>query len=167
MVLGETIPYINWKLDDLRYNLLYLIGIENFENYSVSYNGKTYKYELSFDEIETDDSTDTELTVVLNSSPIDTKGFKTCYQRLTMASASKFVGENVNLTRAPELKIEIELKDGKKDVITFTKYNENYHLYQLNGIGDGLIPSRTVESLIYNYEQLRQGKEVISPNNQQ
>ncbi len=167
MVLGETIPYINWKLDDLRYNLLYLIGIENFENYSVSYNGKTYKYELSFDEIETDDSTETELTVVLNSSPIDTKGFKTCYQRLTMASASKFVGENVNLTRAPELKIEIELKDGKKDIITFTKYNENYHLYQLNGIGDGLIPSRTVESLIYNYEQLRQGKEVISPNNQQ
>ncbi len=167
MVMSESIPFIEWNIDNLRYNLLYLKSIELFKNFNVSYNNKTYKYEMSFNEVVTEDSSEKELTVVLNSSPIDTKGFKTCYQRLTMASVSKFVGENVYLNTEPTLKYEIELENGDVDVITFTKYNENYYLYQLNGIGDGLIPTRTVESLIYNYEQLRQGKEVVSPNNQQ
>jgi len=167
MVMLESVPFVEWNVDSLRYNLLYLTSIETFKSYSVSYNNKSYKYDLSFNDIETEDGTEKELTVVLNSSPIDTKGFKTCYQRLTMASASKYVGEDVSLNITPELKFEIELDNGKTDVITFTKYNENYYLYKLNDIGDGLIPARTVESLIYNYEQLRQGKEVVSPNNQQ
>lgn len=173
-VLAENVEFIDWKLDDLRYSLLYLKNIETFKAYTVKYNGKEYKYELSFDVVESDSDTDETtsaeekvLSVVLNSSPIDSDNFKTAYQRLTMASATKYVGKNVELNKNPDVAFEIELKNGSTDIITYTKYNENYYLHKLNGIGDELIPTRTVESLILNYEKLRKGEEVISPNNQQ
>ena len=156
----------------MRYNLLYLKNIETFKNYTVSYGGKTYKYQLSWDKVKSDDSDTTSeeesvLSVVLNSAPIDDDNFKTAYQRLTLISANKYLGKDVNLSATPDIKFEIELKNGDVDVITFTKYNENYYLHKLNGIGDELISSRTINLLIQNYEKLRKGEEVDSPNNQQ
>lgn len=172
-ILADSVSFIDWNIDDLRYSLLYLRNIETFKTYTVKYNGKSYKYKLSFDEVEAEDDEETSseeekvLSVVLNSSPIESAYFKTAYQRLTLASASKYLGKNVSLNKSPDLTFEIELQNGDKDIITYTKYNENYYLHKLNGIGDELIPARTVESLIYNYEQLRKGEEVESPNNQQ
>ena len=84
-----------------------------------------------------------------------------------MASASKYLGENKTLSIKPTLKITIKLKGNKTDVITYQKYNSNYYLHKLNGIGDELIPARTVDLLIKNYEKLRKGEKVQSPNNQQ
>ena len=168
-LLLESMEFIQWNMNDLRYNLLYLKNIETFRDFKVSYNGKTYDYELSFDKVKDkeNDSEENVLTVVLNSTPIDDVAFKTCYQRLTMASATKYVGENITLNKEPTLRIEILLENGDTDVITYTKYNDNYYLHKLNGIGDELIPARSIDALIYNYEQLRQGKEVVSPNKQQ
>lgn len=168
-LLLDSMNFVEWNMNDLRYNLLYLKNIETFKQFKVSYNNKTYDYKLSFDTVKDkqNDTEETVLTVVLNSSPIDDIDFKTCYQRLTMASATKYVGENITLNLEPTLKVEILLENGETDVITYTKYNDNYYLHKLNGIGDELIPVRSVDSLIYNYEQLRQGKEVVSPNKQQ
>lgn len=172
-ILADSVSFIDWNIDDLRYSLLYLRSIETFKTYTVKYDGKTFKYELSFDKVEDEDddtsSSDDEkvLSVVLNSSPIGEKNFKTAYQRLTMASAAKYVGKNVELNKEPDISFEIELENGKVDTITYTKYNENYYLHKLNGIGDELIPARTIDLLKQNYEKLRKGEEVDSPNNQQ
>lgn len=172
-VLADSISFIDWNIDDLRYSLLYLRNIETFKTYTVKYDGKTFKYELSFDKVESEDGENTSsveekvLSVVLNSSPIDEKNFKTAYQRLTMASAAKYAGKNVELNKDPDISFEIELENGKVDTITYTKYNENYYLHKLNGIGDELIPARTIDLLKQNYEKLRKGEEVDSPNNQQ
>lgn len=174
-ILADSVSFIDWNIDDLRYSLLYLRNIETFKTYTVKYDGKTYKYELSFDKAEdegdSDDTSSSEeenvLSVVLNSTPIEAKNFKTAYQRLTLASAAKYVGENIELNKDPEISFEIELQNGNVDVITYTKYNENYYLHQLNGIGDELIPARTIDLLKHNYEKLRKGEEVDSPNNQQ
>lgn len=170
-LLIEAVPFVEWKLDDLRYNLLYLRNIETIKSMTTEYKGKSYKYDLSFDKVVDEDgetsSDETELTVLLNSSPIDQINFKTAYQRLSMASATKYLGENIELSSKPELTVTIELNSGKTDVITYTKYNKNYYLHKLNGVGDELISSRTVELLITNYERLRKGEEVVSPNNEQ
>lgn len=170
-LLIEAVPFVEWKLDDLRYNLLYLRNIETIKAMTTEYNGKSYKYDLSFDKVVDEDSEtsseETELTVLINSSPIDDTNFKTAYQRLSMASATKYLGENIELSAKPELTVKIELTSGKTDVITYTKYNKNYYLHKLNGVGDELISSRTVELLITNYERLRKGEEVVSPNNEQ
>ncbi|MGN0174256.1 MAG: DUF4340 domain-containing protein [Acutalibacteraceae bacterium] len=175
-VLDSQIEFIDWKLNDLRFNLLYLRDIETFKTLTAKYNGKAYKYELSFDTVVSDDETtgtssttsaEKELSVVLNSSPIDADNFKTAYQRITMASATKYLDSGESVKGNPELTFEIELQNGKTDVITYTKYNENYYLHKLNGVGDELIPKRTVDALILNFEKLRKGEEVISPNNQQ
>lgn len=173
MLLSESIPFIDWNMDSLRFNLLYLRNIESIKTFSVNYKGETYKYLLSFDEAEKDDDTTTSsseeklLTVVLNSKPIGDKNFKTAYQRLTMASVAKYLGKDVEINKSPDISFEIELQNGDVDVISYTKYNENYYLHKLNGIGDELIPTRTVELLIQNYEKLRKGEDVDSPNNQQ
>lgn len=178
-ILCDQIEFIDWTMNDLRYNLLYLKNIETIKSLTASYNGKSYKYILSFDKVTqtTDNSTQNgtteattsseELSVVLNSAPIDADNFKTAYQRLTMASATKYLESGKNVNGSPTLTFEIKLENGKTDKITYTKYNENYYLHKLNGIGDELIPARTVEALITNYEKLRKGEEVISPNNQQ
>lgn len=176
-VSNDSVSFVEWKLNDLRYNLLYLRNIETIKTMTVSYSGKTYKYELSFDKPKTEkadtDSTesttaaDKVLTVIINSSPIDSDNFRTMYQRLALVSAADYLGENIKLSEKPYLTLEIELNNGKKDIITYTKYDTNYYLYQINGIGDELIQAQTVELLKVNYEKLRKGEEVISPNNQQ
>lgn len=166
--LSSTVSFIDWSVDSLRFNLLYLKDIETFKTLTAYYNGKSYKYELSFNEVkDEDDTTENVLTAVLNSAPIDSANFKTAYQRIAMVSASKYLGENITLNSEPTLKFEIELENGNTDVITFTKYNENYYLHKLNGIGDELIAARTVDSLITNFEYLRKGETVESPNYQQ
>lgn len=179
-VLCDQVEFIDWDMNDLRYNLLYLKNIETIKSLTVSYNGKSYNYILSFNKVvtTTDNSTENgttaatteaqnELSVVLNSAPINSDNFKTAYQRITMASATKYLENADKVKENPELTFEIKLESGKTDKITYTKYNENYYLHKLNGIGDELIPARTVESLITNFEKLRKGETVISPNNQQ
>lgn len=170
-LMTDAVPFVEWKLDDLRYNLLYLRNIETIKSMTTEYNGKSYKYDLSFDKVVDEDgslsSDETELTVLLNSTPIDQINFKTAYQRLSMASATKYLGENIQLSVKPKLTVTIKLNNGKTDVITYQKYNKNYYLHKLNGVGDELISARTVELLITNYERLRKGEEVISPNNEQ
>lgn len=171
LVSTSSVGFINWSLNDLRYDNLYAKNIENIKSYTIEYNGKKYKYDLSFDKAteETDEvSTDEEiLTVLLDNKPVNADDFKTGYQRFLMASASKYLGENKTLSIKPTLKITIKLKGNKTDVITYQKYNSNYYLHKLNGIGDELIPARTVDLLIKNYEKLRKGEKVQSPNNQQ
>ncbi len=171
LISSSTLSFIDWSINDLRYNILYAKNIENIKSLTTEYKGKTYKYSLSFDKAteETDElSTGEEvLTVLMNNAPINADDFKTDYQRLSMASATKYLGENKTLSVKPTLKITIKLKGNKTDVITYQKYNNNYYLHKLNGIGDELIPARTVESLIKNYERLRKGEKVVSPNNQQ
>ncbi|MBQ5590069.1 MAG: DUF4340 domain-containing protein [Clostridia bacterium] len=171
-VMLESVEFVDWNFDNLRYNLLYLKDIQTFKSYTVSYNGKSYKYDLSFDEEEpegdtTSENTEKVLSVSLNSSPIKSENFRTAYQRLTLASATRYLGKDVTLSKQPDLMFEIEFQDGSVDKITYTKYNDVYYLHKLNGIGDELIPTRTVESLILNYEKLRKGETVPSPNNQQ
>ncbi len=171
LVPSNSVGFIDWSIDDLRYNILYAKNIENIKSLTTEYNGKTYKYNLSFDKAteETDELSSGEevLTVLLDNAPVNADDFKTDYQRLSMASATKYLGENKTLSVKPTLKITIKLKGNKTDVITYQKYNDNYYLHKLNGIGDELIPARTVDSLIKNYERLRKGEKVVSPNNQQ
>ncbi len=170
----DNIEFINWENSDLRFSLLYLKSIQTFKTYTVEYGGRSFKYNLSFDYPMGDDGTidtetsERELSVILGSAtPIKAENFQTAYQRLALVTASKYLSAENMIPENPTLKFIIELEDGKKDVITFTKYNENYYLRKLNGVGDELIAYRTVDSLIYNYEKLRKGQTVISPNNQQ
>ena len=170
----DNVEFIDWENADLRFSLLYLKSIQTFKTYTVEYGGRTFKYNLSFDypigddgKIDTETS-ERELSVILGTAtPIEAENFQTAYQRLALVTASKYLSAENMIPENPTLKFIIELSDGKKDVITFTKYNENYYLRKLNGVGDELIAYRTVDSLIHNYEKLRKGQTVISPNNQQ
>lgn len=170
----ENIEFIDWENSDLRFSLLYLKSIQTFKTFTVEYGGNSFKYNLSFDYPVGDDgvvdtqTSERELSVVLGSAtPIEAVNFQTAYQRLALVSASKYLSADEMIEEDPDLKFIIEFQNGEKDVITFTKYNENYYLRKLNGVGDELIAYRTIDSLMHNYDKLRKGETIVSPNNQQ
>ena len=79
-----------------------------------------------------------------------------------MVNAVGHIDDDSEVIGEPTLKLTLEFHDGNVDILTFTKHGR-YYSYRINGIGDVLVQSKTVESLIQHFDDLQAGKTIPEP----
>ncbi len=147
---AENLPYATFMPGDV-ISLMTTNRIENIETMKVKADGKEHIYELTVDG-------DSQVTNVRkDGKELDVYNFKGLYQYLLSCPTNEIYFDEV--TGEPELTVEINLRDGEKDVLEIYRESARRSLVVLNGRPSYRIESRWVDGFLENIELLDSGKD--------
>ena len=161
----DSISFIIENVDELRSTILFSVSIKNVDVFTANYGGKSYSYNIELEDIETDDGTKSESTVVysMDGEELDTESFQNIYMAIASVSPTAYADDGGELSNEPYLEFELKMTDGSVNTVKFIKYNDRYYRMYLNDIGDQLINYSVVDRLISYFDTFNAGEKVNSP----
>lgn len=178
-VACDTYDFIEYTADDIRNTVLFAKNIDTVHYLTAEYGDTKVTYEITYSEVieneeettssgedttvtTSEEESEYQLEVFCNNQVVVAEDFQRIYQELVMVNAVGHIDDDSEVIGEPTLKLTLEFHDGNVDILTFTKHGR-YYSYRINGIGDVLVQSKTVESLIQHFDDLQAGKTIPEP----
>ena len=178
-VACDTYDFIEYTADDIRNTVLFAKNIDTVHYFTAEYGDTKVTYEITYSEVieneeettssgedttvtTSEEESEYQLEVFCNNQVVVAEDFQRIYQELVMVNAVGHIDDDSEVIGEPSLKLTLEFYDGNVDILTFTKHGR-YYSYRINGIGDVLVQSKTVESLIQHFDDLQAGKTIPEP----
>jgi hypothetical protein len=155
--------FLDWDDKDLRAELLFLSDIRLVETMTYDLSGEDpITYDISY--YEGGEEEDPIYTVTRNSKKLDDDSFRNLFAEICLIKADDYLEEAEPDNGQPYLTLHYTYNNGAEDdVVKFTKYNDRYYRFTLNGVGDELVGYQVVDSLVNNFADFNAGKEVGDP----
>lgn len=154
--------FMEWTDKDLRAELLFLRDITSVKSLTYELSGsEPVTYDI---DVYEEDEENPVYTVTTNSKKVDDMSFRNLYGEISLIKANDYIGTTSTVSGTPYVTLTYEYNDGSDtDVVSFTKYNDRYYRFSVNGIGDELVGYQTVDSLVQHFADFIAGEEVASP----
>ncbi len=152
-VENSKVPFAAYNAEDYASARIYSCDITKIKTMTVKTGGKTTEFNLQ--NVESDESgTDAQLNVSANGKTIDTGKFRELYVDLLSLTAFERVSDGKN-SDTPYLQIEFTYHDYKRlDILKFSEYTDRRYFMSLNGSGNSLVLSTSVDTFINNMNSL-------------
>lgn len=171
-MMKDIYEFFEWKLSDIRSNILYARKIETIDTMTIEFDGKSTLYDINYEAEKKESTTDTtsttdsdddnyEIKILCNSEQVDAPSFQTIYSHLILARPTQFLkaGESAP-SGTPKLTIICKGTNNSVDVLKFVKYDERFYSYTINEIGDGLVKYSDLDKLISEYRAFQKGEKI-------
>ncbi|MBE6733492.1 MAG: DUF4340 domain-containing protein [Ruminococcaceae bacterium] len=146
-VSKEALPFVDYKMDNFYSKWVFLRSIDNLNSIVFETGDKKYSFDISYTE---EDNTKT-YTVLSGGKEISAENFQDFYVEFVGLQASDF---DIGATdTAPEMTVTANHKNGKTEVLTFTRSSATKFQFALNGEIKGRITSSSYNK-VFNYLKL-------------
>jgi len=142
-VAAESVAFADYNTQSLYSSWVFLRSINDISNITFEAEGKTYSFDIKYDDAE-----DAEETYVIttNGKKLTAENFQNFYQHFISVGAADFIVEKTEL--APDMKVTATYVKGGKETLTFTRTAATKYQYSLDGRDIGRVTSASYNKML-------------------
>ena len=158
-VAASSVTIADYKSANMYASWVYLTSINDISNLTVAQGDESYSFDIVYDDAE-----DAEETYVIthNGKKLVASNFQDFYQIIIGMACSDFTVDKSLKGDVAATFTYTYTADGKKDVVSFIKYNETKYQYYVNGVPMGKVTSADYNKIFKNVRLVSEGKEVVN-----
>lgn len=158
-VAASSVTIADYKSANMYASWVYLTSINDISNLTVAQGDESYSFDIVYDDAE-----DAEETYVIthNGKKLVASNFQDFYQIIIGMACSDFTVDKSLKGDVAATFTYTYTADGKKDVVSFIKYNETKYQYYVNGVPMGKVTSADYNKIFKNVRLVSEGKDVVN-----
>lgn len=158
-VAASSVTIADYKTANMYATWVYITSINELSNLTVAQGDESYSFDIVYDDDE-----DAEETYVIthNGKKLVASDFQDFYQIIIAMACSDFTVDKSLKGDVAATFTYTYSADGKKDVVSFIKYNETKYQYYINGEPMGKVTSADFNKIFKNVRLVSEGKAVVN-----
>ena len=150
----SDISFINYSVENFYSKWVFLRTIDELNTMTFDLGDTKYSFDISY--TESDDVK--TYHIKLGDKKLTAENFQDFYTEFISLQASDFITEQTDL--APELTVTMNYKDGRTEVISFTRTAPTKYQYAIDGVIRGRITSASYNKIIKYLKLVVQNKTI-------
>ena len=141
-VARNSMPFLQYRLDDYYSTLLILENLSGVSKFEVKAEDQTYSFDVSYEQTETDRI----YTIKTGDKTVDTDAFKDMYQ--TLVGITPISHETKNIEKSVCTVRFVHSSDIEDTVLTFKEYSSGRYQAEANGMAIGIITKSDYDTFL-------------------